>query len=356
MKAAANAAISERAGDLIMLKKLTAAVIAASTAIIPFSTDSGNVFSPINIYAEETGAIATLPDWIPSDFDSAVNFRNTYGAVHIDNGLICIVYPELVRKGSKEGTYGYDLKPSSDIGEKLKHEIYSNDHTETCFNVFVYQPHQQGDIELNIVDTHAMSDEGDKPVEPPIISIYSFSVDKILNINETDIFSWLPDSKTEYNEYIMKNDEVSVKDNYVVFCTTTIGQFGDKWEPDSTNKYENIRYLLSSDCTMQVPDLYDDGSIDKIYVYQAVQDGSEQISWTRTYNISPNPDELKTFTLTADCAVINNAQNILLSGDMRVTLVDSETDEILTITDGAIPRIWTDISQNTPEGRIYCNM
>ena len=52
-----------------------------------------------------------------------------------------------------------------------------------------------------------------------------------------------------------------------------VDQFGDKWEPASTNKYENIKDLLSSDCTMQLPELYDDGSVDIMYVYQAVKDG-----------------------------------------------------------------------------------
>ena len=43
MKATANAADSDRVGYIIMLKKLTAAVIAASTANILFSADNANL-------------------------------------------------------------------------------------------------------------------------------------------------------------------------------------------------------------------------------------------------------------------------------------------------------------------------
>ena len=65
------------------LTKLTAALIAAATAITPLSF---NASAPIS-YAEETNGIAPPPDWLPSDFDSALEFRNTYGAIHIEDGF-----------------------------------------------------------------------------------------------------------------------------------------------------------------------------------------------------------------------------------------------------------------------------
>ena len=109
------------------LTRLTAALIAAVTAITPLSF---NASVPIS-YAEDTGAVAKLPDWIPSDFDSAVEFRNSYGATHIDNGLICLVYPDRARKGRSADTYGYELKPTVGMGLELKHEIYTHELTET---------------------------------------------------------------------------------------------------------------------------------------------------------------------------------------------------------------------------------
>ena len=86
------------AGDVMMLKKLAAAVIAASTAIIPFSADTANLLSSANVYAEEKGAALSLPEWIPTDFESALEFRNTYGATHIGEqnecDLLCVVFQE----------------------------------------------------------------------------------------------------------------------------------------------------------------------------------------------------------------------------------------------------------------------
>lgn len=312
--------------------KLTAVLLAA--AIAPLSLNTAPLLSASTVFAEDTAALAKLPDWIPNDFESATQFRNTFGAVQIQNGLICIVYPERVRKGSEKGTYGYKLKPTSNLGEALKQETYSNDYSETCFNVFVYQPKKHGDLELQIVDPFALSEDGDKPLTPPVISTYSFSVDESLTITETDIFSWLPDSITEYDDYRKKHGDVSARDNYIVFCLTSIPQLGDRWESDSTNIHENSKYLLSSDCTMQVRDMYVDGSYDNIYVYQAVKDGYEKISWTRTSNIRSDPQEPTSYTLTADSVILDDAHTVLLNGQTRVTVNDAKTGK--TVSDEAL--------------------
>ncbi|HRR77382.1 MAG TPA: hypothetical protein P5191_11305, partial [Ruminococcus sp.] len=160
------------------LKQTAAILIAAATAVIPFTSSTASPFkAPSAVYADSASALAELPDWIPDDFDSAVEFRNTYGATHIGNGLICIVYPERVRKGRSEDTYGYELQASGDIGQILKHEIYSHEYTETCYDVFVYQPLKQGDHELKIVDPHVQvkpsPEEADADWEPPVVAEYT---------------------------------------------------------------------------------------------------------------------------------------------------------------------------------------
>ena len=74
--------------------KRMAAVIASAATIIPFSSESISVVVPSAVFAAEHGMGAALPDWIPSDYESALEFRNTYGATHIQDGLVCIVFKE----------------------------------------------------------------------------------------------------------------------------------------------------------------------------------------------------------------------------------------------------------------------
>ena len=73
----------------IMKKKILATLIAAMTVGTPL-TFSPSIPAPA--FAEETGLTDELPDWVPTDFETAVDFCNTYGATHIENGYVCIVY------------------------------------------------------------------------------------------------------------------------------------------------------------------------------------------------------------------------------------------------------------------------
>ncbi|HQM02598.1 MAG TPA: dockerin type I domain-containing protein [Ruminococcus flavefaciens] len=330
------------------LKRLTAALIAALTAITPFSFNS----PAATVFAEGTGVVAALPDWIPSDFESAVEFRNTYGATHIDNGLICIVLLNEYSTPTND-FLRYDTVTTKNALDTVSRKVYSSDMTRTKLEVIVYSPLVQGDIEVDIVDTMIQApslDLGGRHAS----GYYTFTVDNNFNITETDIFSWLPDSMTEYGDYTKKNGEVSVKDNYVVFCTRTIDQFGDRWESNSTNKNEILKPILSSDCTMQVRDMYCDGSIDKIYVYQAVNDGNEKISWTRTS--SARPDESMTYTLTADCAVFDNARSVLLTDTARFSIVDSETGKLVDIDENDKIFLNPDIRYSSGEEGIYASV
>ena len=71
-------------------------------------------FTPV--YAAEQPAIAEstekLPEWVPTDFESALEFRNTYGATHVEDGLICAVFWEQAEKipeGEPQGVLRYNI-------------------------------------------------------------------------------------------------------------------------------------------------------------------------------------------------------------------------------------------------------
>ena len=327
-----------------------AAFLAAITVFTPLSFSSSDFLSSSIVSAEG----ASLPDWIPHDFDSAAEFRNQFGATHIEDGLVCVVScfrQNPVPEGEPQGVLRYDIQVNDPSVQTVRHTNFSSQHSSYYYDIAVFDPKNPGDFEVAVIDTWAKDTDPDLKYGHAVAR-YSFSAKDETDIIETDIFSWLPDGKEEFNAYLSRNGEVSVKDNYVIFCTMTIDQFGDRWEPDSHNQYEHIEYLLTSDCTMQAPDLYDDGSVDKIYVYQAIKDGHEKISWTRTSDRRPDPDEPEVYTLTADCAVVSHAQTILLPGQMRATLADYDTGETITLSENQNPSIWTDISFGTGDDAV----
>ena len=311
------------------LTKLSAALFAATFAITPFSFSDSALFTPFAVVAE--AAVATLPDWIPKDFDSAVEFRNTYGATHIDNGLVCVVSVfkrEPVPEGQPQGMLRYETQITDKSVKKLRQTTFGSEISSYYYDIAVFDPQKACDFDIVITDSWAEEPDPDLEYGHALVR-YSFSAKDDMIITETDIFSWLPDGKAEFSDYLRDNGEVSVRDNYVVFSTMAVDQFGDRWEPDSNNKYENIKYLLTSDCTMQARDMYDDGSVDIMYVYQAVKDGYEKILWTRTSQMRPDQQEPTPYTLTADCVILDNAQTVLLADQTRVTVRDGEKGELV---------------------------
>ncbi len=68
-----------------MKKKIFAALIAAMTVFAPL-TLSSSIPATDTVFAGETNVIDELPDWVPTDFETAVDFCNKYGATHIESG------------------------------------------------------------------------------------------------------------------------------------------------------------------------------------------------------------------------------------------------------------------------------
>ena len=329
-----------------MLKKLAAAVIAASTAIIPFSADTVNV---LNVYAEETSGSVLLPEWMPKDYESALEFRNTYGTTHIEDGMICVVH----ESGNPQ------MSPHFEVNGKYENQ----DESFVCGDTFdrypgaddspyimasLYKPTKSGTLTISYKNDMEQTD-------------YSFETDAEMNITETDIYGLLPDCEKEYEAYVKENGALSVRDNVVVFCMDSNAGTPLIWQEKSDNYSENFERIAFLFCNTETAEPVDGGEIHQIAAYQAVRDGYAKIEWeylpSMTWELDPPfSEEDMQQSLTADCAVINDARNVLLSGDMRVTLADFDTGELLKLPEGAMPTIWTDISKTTPDGEVFLNM
>ena len=325
------------------LTRLTAAVIAAATAITPLSFNASASIS----YAEETNGIAPPPDWIPSDFDSALEFRNTYGAIHIEDGLICAVFQEQVEtvpEGEPRGVLRYDVNTTKGMTQCMRHDIFASKDSAFNYEVIVYKPIIPGEFEISFLDTW-VNVNGEKK--------YTFSIDDSLNAVETDIYSWLPDCFEEYRNYCLTGREVFTKDNYLVFCFDSTAGTAFDWYPTPSNDYDRsvIDYVMTEYCNEETTELLDGGEQHRIEVYQAKKDGMAKISYDYVANYGKPylPEEVEK-TMVADCAIINNAQNILLPGNMRVTVIDYDTGKPLTIAENSMLSVWTDIRYYTPEG------
>ena len=155
-----------------------------------------------SVQAADQSAGAKLPDWIPNDFSSALEFRNNYGTTHIENGLICFVFKEKAEKvpeGEPRGVLRYEIKPTQGMTKLLKQNIYSSENAESDYEVVVYQPTSKGDFEVTFTDTFVSS--AVLKMDPDYgRTTYTFSIDDALGVKETDVYSWLPDSFMEFRD------------------------------------------------------------------------------------------------------------------------------------------------------------
>ncbi|WP_295093634.1 dockerin type I repeat-containing protein [Ruminococcus sp.] len=323
------------------LTRLTAALIAAVTTIIPFSADNANVSNTSKAYAEESLTESSIPDWIPTSFEEAVSFRNKYGATHIGSGndgdLICLVFKEQYRSQPR-----YEIKTSGALVTEYCHDVFFNEDTDAAYEVIVYKNAWKTppDFKVKFSRDSVLQQE------------YSFTCFGTQAV-ETDIYGWLPDCIEEYMEYESINSCISAKDNYVVFCLDTDIGTEHYWILNRESDYDStiISSLCSTDCSEETTEPLNGGTKHEIRVFQAEKDGYAKIAYdyTENYFISNSPTAIEK-TLLADCVVIDDAQTVLLKGNMRYTLVDYDTGKPISVPEDDAPYIWTNVSYDTPEG------
>lgn len=323
--------------------KLTAALLTAAAAIIPLSVNSLNAHPDEPVFAADTAdpaAAVKLPDWIPDDFESALNFRNTYGATRIDSGLICIVFQESQERATENDPNTparYRLVTTEDVMmQKLKQTVYSQKGSEYVYEVVVFRPQQQCKFEAALVDTWlkgAAAESLDLGYSHAI-AYYTFSVDADNQITETDLCGWVPDCHTEYAAFLKEHGELSRRENQVVFCLSAGAGTPYGWEIRSHAYDEYFKLLTVSDCSLLTAEPLDGGTVSRIMVFEAIKDGHAQIDMDYGALYSTGKIER---TLTADCQILDGAKTVLLSGDTRIRFEDADTGALLDFPNAAAP-------------------
>ena len=287
-----------------------------------------------------------LPDWIPNDYSSAVDFLNTYGATRADDGMIVISYVAHTEPDEAGADALYELRTDVSSTVIPMHRTFSSDDNRTQIHIFGYPPQEPGELNIRLVNAAqtsdaAPTDDEAEPADPDVkdnaleLAAYSFSVDESMNITQTDIFGWLPDCAKEYNTYVNTYSEVSRKDNYIVFCLSNNAGTPFDWKctSDGSDCFKMDRVSTCASYTVQP---VDGGSLDFVHVYQAIADGTAKISYELA-QVFGEADPVA--ELTADCTVLDDAQVILLPNEMRISLLDAETDEPIPLDEDAHPTI-----------------
>ena len=324
-------------------------------AVIPLSAViTANVQLP-TVCAEEAAIV--LPEWVPTDFESALDFRNTYGTTHIEDGILCIVFKEdreCERKGETNGKPHYSFSTYDDAMELISDEIYGTDDYRYDYEVIVCEPLKAGKFGIALVDNWVHSSS----LEPQLgyvhyIDYVTFAVDDDKKITETDSYSWVPDCVTEYEDYVRKNGEVSVRDNYVVFCLDSGVYTPYTWQMMLTGSYDYFEEYEYTDCSEETAEILDGGTTHVVRVFKAKQDGAATIGFEYSqYLVSERPNE-GVKSLVADCEIVNDAQTIMLADTARFRIIDSETGELVDISEDDKVFLNPDIRYSSGEDSAY---
>ena len=230
-----------------MKKQLTAFLTAAALILCA---------APMTVLADDIAADepTALPEWVPKTYSQAVDFCNTYGKTHVEDGYVC-----LVRRGSVDldMNEGFAETRSEEPLSQFIPEFIAGENPEDLpavpganddgfsapivpvepryqFEVSVYHPKNAGELKITwAYGTAAVSRE----------TVFTFNVDDKGRVSETDVFGWLPDSMDEFYTFEKANPVLSLHNGYIAYVANPCydGGFQDYLSMIGTGGVEEIQ-------------------------------------------------------------------------------------------------------------------
>ena len=140
--------------------KLTAAAVAAVTAFAPLFSGG------LTASAKTPRQRPVYPTWVPKDFESALEFSNTYGNTHVEGQFVCFVLRRGVNTSAAKGylacfppyTCSYDSKVMSRCTDEFYYAVDEPWENDRVFEVIVFCTSSVGTFHL----TFESAEEGIK--------------------------------------------------------------------------------------------------------------------------------------------------------------------------------------------------
>lgn len=180
-------------------------------------TTSALLMSAVQLSAFTANAESSIPFGIPESYSETIDFMNACGNIYVQDDYICFCgkfteFPGVVNGFSSENsTAEYEI-----VSEESYHVPNMDD--GWYHEVIVFQAKSAGTLDFTWTeDTSIMQNE---PVGTYAKEVYhfTFSVDDQLQITETDLFAFVPDSIEEAVSFEAKTGGISVENGYVIYC------------------------------------------------------------------------------------------------------------------------------------------
>lgn len=212
------------------------------------------------LFPLHAGALAynwnELPDWVPTDFMSAMDFRNTYGSTHAEDRIICIV--QRVSDGNR---LDFDIEAKAPEGMEDV-DCRGSQATKLTFKFELPEEPDESDAEayadyedfMRAIETTDIAEKGtgyhyeaivvytddDEKIDVKSVmtdgtsdNAYTYSFcNKEGSYIETDMYGWLPDCVPEFTEYVRTYGNISYHDGKLIYCNTVNYSTGASFNTD----------------------------------------------------------------------------------------------------------------------------
>lgn len=259
-----------------------------------------------------------FPVYFPADFDIALEFWNKYGAVHIENGLLYVMFRE-----TSNTAYSYEVVPTSDVMKQVYHGVIEKSAANDRFEIVVYKPVADGAF---TVDLHRFYQNTSR-----IDTSFDFAVGTDGSITQTDFRALVPDCITEYGDFLEKNGTVSVQGKYVVYCGDINFSTGSTLNMEQNGTAELVQIAEIPCVRLDAQPAVSGSTSQMVYVYEAVSDGTVDVTWRvgREWDLenSTISSISKQYIVTENGAVIRERSEI--KGDCNADGTFSVLDTIM---------------------------
>ena len=276
-----------------------------------------SVIYPGMVHAEETADIQPL---VPQSYQQAEDFINAYGTSRVVADQIITVFQEY-KSSVYSYTVGSDTCPVSELGNSRPtvvipcaesyHEVFDVLESPYQYEVVAFTPPKETQVTVTLTRWNQNVPYNDHR--------FCFVSDAEGFATQTDMYGWLPDSYGEYNEYVRNYGDVSVHDEYIIYCGKESSSTGStiQMEQHGTAQIEEV---LEQRCSYIETNAWDGNSAPVIKVYKAVTDGTVEITWTtgREWDKSAPPEktDTRTFSVSEDGKHIQDVTGVYTATDV----------------------------------------
>lgn len=321
--------------------------------------------------------IGTLPDWTPMNFVDAMQLYNTYGKTHVEDNFICIVKPvRLAEKDKYKTSYSGSMamintpactspavfaleipeQPDPNDAEALaEYEEYCNILGIPTDDYSFFEAYQESEMQYVFeVQLFRVLEGEDLTVEwimdlgegykKMILETFTFE-NPSGYVEQTDIYSWLPDCPAEYNWLKSYSHESTLAGSgacvysgpYIAYCAEVNASTGDSLEMKQSGEGA-IEYYMESDCNgfdlLTTVDPVDGEGSSSVIVYQPTKDGLVDVEWSvgRHWSDEASFDITNgSYHIKNDCTEIVD----LTSGSTIITFIDQDTGELIDVLENS---------------------